>query len=669
MYFYNYNDMGHAKRNKLVFTLKDKCRVCYTCVRECPVKAIKIINGQAEVLSERCIGCGNCVSVCSQNAKVYLKLKKEVEFLLANNENSVVALLAPSFPAEFTEISDYKTLIGMIRQLGFSKVMDVAFGADMVARKYKELLESNSGKNYITSDCPAIIFYIEHYHPELITNLAPLASPMVATTRLAKKLYGNNIKTVFIGPCVAKKAESCEVDEGITFTELRDLFKKHNINPESSSLSDFDGPHAGMGAIFPLSRGLLQTVNKTDNIVEGKIIVDSGKNKFREAIKEFEKGGLTDYNLELLCCQGCIMGPGMTEKNKHFFKRSQISKYVKNKLSQLNYLQWEKEMLNHIDIDLSQSFNPIDRRMSIPDQSEINRELALMGKKTQADHLNCGACGYDTCYDHAIAVLQGYAEEEMCLPYTIEKLHKSIKELNVTNEKLVNTRLALKQSEKLANMGQISAGIAHELNNPLGVITMYSNILLDELEREDPKSKDLELIVEQANRCKNIVSGLLNFARKNKIKVSEIDIEVFLKHSLNSVVIPSNVKCEVKSNLTDNLVMIDPNQMIQVFTNIEKNAIEAMPDGGCLSIVIDGDNNNIEIKIKDTGQGIPEEHMDKLYTPFFTTKEIGKGTGLGLPLVYGIVKMHNGKITVKSNANPKKGPTGTEFIITLPRII
>lgn len=660
--------MGHAKREKLVFTVKDKCRVCYTCVRECPVKAIKIINGQAEVISEKCIGCGNCVVVCSQNAKVYLDLVKEVEELLSDDKQNVIACLAPSFPAEFTEIDDYKVLIGMIRKLGFSKVLDVAFGADLVALEYKNILEK-SDKKYISSDCPAIVFYIEQFFPHLVDNIAPLASPLVATARIAKKEYGKNTKVVFLGPCVAKKAESDEIDEALTFSELRELFKKHEITPNNVEPSDFDGPESGMGAIFPLSRGLLQTVNKKDCIVDGSIIVDSGKNHFREAIKEFENGEISDYNLELLCCKGCIMGPGMTEKNKYFYKRSQISKYVKNKLQNFDEKKWEKEVEKYKDISLLQTFRPNDRRELSVKYNEVNKVLERMGKKNLKDHLNCGACGYDTCYEHAEAVVQEFAENEMCLPYTIEKLNNYVEELNLSNEKLRNTRLALKHSEKLANMGQISAGIAHELNNPLGVITMYSNILLDELESNETAKSDIQLIVDQANRCKNIVGGLLNFARKNKIKVQEVNIIKFIEKSLEAVVTPKNVSAKIIPDIDNKFVMIDEEQMMQVFTNLNKNAIEAMPDGGELKITVSGNDKNVQIAISDTGVGIRQDNMDKLFTPFFTTKEIGKGTGLGLPLVYGIVKMHNGKIKVESNADPNKGQTGTEFIITLPRII
>ena len=672
MFYYKTLDkmatMGHADRDKLVFTVKDKCRVCYTCVRECPVKAIKIINGQAEVLSERCIGCGNCVTVCSQNAKEYFNSINILETLLREN-NKVVALIAPSFPAEFSEFENYKKLLGMVRKLGFYKVMDVAFGADLVAGRYKKIMGDGTGKSYISSDCPAMVFFIEHFHPALVGNLAPLASPMVAMARVARHKYGQDVKVVFVGPCIAKKAESCEVDEAITFVELRQLFEKNNIISDEATPSDFDGPHAGKGSIFPISRGLLQTVNKTDDIVEGKIIVASGKNNFKEVIKEFERGEIANTNLELLCCNGCIMGAGMSEKNKEFFKRAQISKFVKQKLEKLDHEAWEKDVQLYETLDLSQKFSERDRRYELPEDTEIEKVLNRMGKTSPADYLNCGACGYETCIEHAIAVINGLAETEMCLPYTIEKLHKSIDEVNLTNVNLANTKQALKQSEKLAHMGQLSAGIAHELNNPLGVITMYSNLLLEEIEKDNVMAVDLKLIVEHANRCKNIVNGLLNFARKNQTKPKLIDIVEFTNHSLESVVVPSNIKTVVNTSSEVVNAMMDYEQMMQVFTNLEKNAIEAMSAGGSLTIDIKENEHKVDILFTDTGTGISEENMEKLFTPFFTTKETGKGTGLGLSLIYGIIKMHNGKISVTSNNNPAKGQTGTTFKLSIQKTI
>ena len=239
----------------LVYTIKELCRTCYTCVRECPAKAIRIVGGQAEVIDERCIACGNCTKVCSQGAKVFLNTTDRVVKIL-DKEAVTVAIMAPSFPAEFQDIGDFRIIVGMIKSLGFNYVLEVSFGADLVADRYKKLVEENKDY-YISSDCPSIVNYIKHYHPNLVDKLAPIVSPMVATSRVVHAKYGKDIKVVFIGPCVAKKAESNEIDEAITFSELRELFDLYKIKPEETDPSDFDKPAGGRGAIFPVTRGLL----------------------------------------------------------------------------------------------------------------------------------------------------------------------------------------------------------------------------------------------------------------------------------------------------------------------------------------------------------------------------------------------------------------------------
>lgn len=658
--------MSHAYNRQLVFTLKDRCRVCYTCVRECPVKAIKIINGQAEVLNDRCIGCGNCVKVCSQGAKIPLRSVDQVNELLGSSEK-IAACIAPSFPAEFEEIPDHRVLVGMIRKLGFDFVTEVSFGADIVAAEYEKRFKGENTRGYISSDCPAIVYYIRHYHPDLVKDLAPIASPMVAMTRVMKQRHGDALKIVFIGPCFAKKAESDEVDEVLTFRELRDMFGESNITPENTEPSDFDPPHSGMGAAFPISRGLYFTANSRETIPEENVIIAEGRVNFKEAIKEYEEGFIHNKHLMLLCCDGCIMGPGTSPGGKRFARSHLVGAYVRKKLQESNYRMWEREVMTYSDLDLSQSFTPEDRRLASPDNSAVEEALKGMGKFTAQDHLNCGACGYDTCLDHASAIAKGLAETEMCLPYSIEKLHESVSKLNISNEKLAKAKAALKQSEKLAHMGQLSAGIAHELNNPLGVITMYSNILMDEAPEGDAVRDDLKLIAEQADRCKKIVSGLLNFARKNQVNISETDVIKFIHHSVSSIIKPENITIDFQPAIADPIARLDIDQMMQVITNLEKNAIEAMPDGGTLKLGIEGDADEVVFIISDTGTGISKENMDKIFTPFFTTKEMGKGTGLGLALIYGIVKMHKGKIHVDSNADPGEGATGTTFRITIPR--
>ena len=658
--------MKQVSRNKLVYTVKDRCRVCYTCVRECPVKAIRIENGQAEVVGERCIACGNCVHVCSQDAKAFMEMKYEVANLLRSKE-MVVAAVAPSFPAEFTEMNDYMQFVGMIRALGFDKVVEVSFGADLVAKAYNKLMDDQPGHGMISSDCPAIVANIEQHHPDLVESLAPIVSPMVASTRVIREMYGENAKVVFIGPCIAKKGESDEIDAAVTFTELRDLFILFNIHTDQITPTEFDPPYSGKGAAFPVSHGLLNTMGRSMDITQCDILVADGKADFKDAIKEFENGSLKDTHLELLCCEGCIMGPGMSKNGNRYSRRRLISNYVQDKLEYIDTENWEKDIARFSNIDLSRQFNKVEQRIEIPEELEINKILKRIGKYEPHDHLNCGACGYETCREHAIAIHNGLAEHEMCLPFSIEKLNRMVTDLNVTNEKLANAKQELKQSEKLANMGQLSAGIAHELNNPLGVITMYSNILKEEAEENDPLVKDLDLIVDQAERCKNIVGGLLNFARKNQVNLIEGDIIAFCKSSLESVIKPNNVTISFKVDVADPIAWFDKDQMMQVLTNLEKNAVEAMPDGGELLLKLSDTDEHIFISIIDSGDGIREEDMEKVFTPFFTTKGIGKGTGMGLPLVYGIIKMHSGQIKVDSNADPLKGATGTAFKIEIPR--
>ena len=659
--------MNHAYHRQLVFTVKDKCRVCYTCVRECPVKAIKIINGQAEVINERCIGCGNCIKVCSQGAKYPLRSIDEVNGLLKSGKK-IAACIAPSFPAEFTEIPDHRLLVGMIRQLGFDYITEVSFGADMIAREYEHRIKNSKGIGQISSDCPAIVYFIRQYHPELVDNLAPIASPMLAMTRIMKKKYGEELKVVFIGPCFAKKAESEEVDEVLTFRELREMFNEKELSWENAVPSDFDPPVSGKGAIFPISRGLYFTANSTETIPEEQVVVAEGRVNFKEAVREYEEGLIRNKHLMLLCCEGCIMGPGTSPGGKRYARSAAVGEYAGKKLAALDKQQWEEQIKEFSSLDFSQQFSPEDRRFEIPAEDKIIEALHAMGKFNPEDHLNCGTCGYDTCVEHAIAIVKDLAETEMCLPYTIEKLHDSISNLNVSNEKLARAKQALKQSEKLAHMGQLSAGIAHELNNPLGVITMYSNILIDESPENDPVRDDLKLIAEQAERCKKIVSGLLNFARKNQVTLSETDIVKFTRHSIDSIIKPENIKVVFEPSIANPQARLDIDQMMQVLTNLEKNAVDAMPGGGILTIGVDGDEEEIRFIITDTGTGISKEHMDKIFTPFFTTKEMGKGTGLGLALIYGIVKMHKGKIHVDSNNDPSAGTTGTTFTITLPRV-
>ncbi|MZP54017.1 MAG: GHKL domain-containing protein, partial [Bacteroidales bacterium] len=435
----------------------------------------------------------------------------------------------------------------------------------------------------------------------------------------------------------------------------------------TSQPSDFDPPVGGRGAIFPVTRGLLQTANINDDAITGNIIAAEGRIGFQEALKEFEAGLIKNQHMELLCCEGCIMGPGLSKNGKQYTRRSHVSSYANSKMADMDYDTWMASFNEFSTLDLSIHHRSEDHRFDLPAEKDIEEVLISMGKTTKKDQLDCGACGYESCVEHAIAIKKGLAEVEMCLPYTIEKLHKSVKDLALSNEKLSSMKQALRQSEKLAHMGQLSAGIAHELNNPLGVVIMYSNILLDECKADDPVREDLKLIVDQAGRCKKIVAGLLNFARKNQVNHQLVNIKELVNHSFDGVIIPENVKTSINDGMTNPDAWVDSEQMMQVLTNLFKNAVDAMPQGGQILVTLEDTLSDVTISIKDTGTGIKEEDRVKMFEPFYTTKSLGHGTGLGLATAYGIVKMHKGQITVESNNDPAKGQTGTSFKIVLPR--
>jgi signal transduction histidine kinase/ferredoxin len=654
-----------------VQTIKERCRVCYTCVRECPAKAIGISDGQARVIPERCIGCGNCARVCSQGAKRVLDGTRDVARLMEEG-NRIAALIAPSFPAEFEDV-EYEKVVGMVRGLGFSYVHEVGFAADLIARQYRKLLDENSEANYIATTCPALVGYVERYYPDLVPRLAPIVSPMVAAARILRTLHGPDVKMVFIGPCIAKKGEAAsEVLEGevaavLTFSELRQMLAEAGIRPEAVDPSDFDPPWSGPGGLFPISRGLLQAAQINEDLMDGQVMATDGRTNFAEAIQAVESNSLNARLLEVLCCNGCIMGAGMTTNTTLFRRRTLVGQYVQRHWAASRKVQWQADVDRFSSVDLSRGFRAYDQRVSQPSREEVATILAGMGKLKPEDELNCGACGYDSCVQHAIAIHRRLAETEMCLPYTIDKLRLTVKELAVSNQQLVNTQEALMHSERLASMGQLAAGVAHEVNNPLGIVLMHSHMLLEQAEQFPGWREDLDMIVEQADRCKKIVLRLLHFARQNKAVFRNVDLCALLQHAVKSYPFPPDVTAEVEPVADDLIVDLDPDQINQVLTNLFSNACDAMPEGGNLGIHIGSNETHVWFSVKDTGIGISKENLGKVCEPFFTTKQIGKGTGLGLAVTYGIVKMHRGDLSVVSNNDPASGPTGTTFTVKLPR--
>ncbi|MBM4350463.1 MAG: PAS domain S-box protein [Deltaproteobacteria bacterium] len=233
-------------------------------------------------------------------------------------------------------------------------------------------------------------------------------------------------------------------------------------------------------------------------------------------------------------------------------------------------------------------------------------------------------------------------------------------------KKLQETHLQLVSSEKMASLGKLAAGIAHEINNPLGGILIYSSLMLEDLPEEDPKRGDLARIVQEAGRCKEIVKGLLEFARQTEPKREPTDINRAINDGLFFLVNQAlfhNIRIVKELDPFLPFVRGNSGQLKQVFMNIIVNAAEAMHGNGTLTIrtSVSADRKTVWIGFTDTGEGIPEENLSRIFDPFFTTKDVGKGTGLGLATSFGIIEEHGGKISVNSKVGE-----GATFAIELP---
>ncbi len=661
--------------NPLITIIGERCRACYACVRECPAKAIKVENGQASVIQPRCIGCGNCLRVCTQNAK-QVRDDTHRAFALLESGEPVAAMVAPSFPAEFTELEP-TTLVAMIRALGFTSVHEVALGADLVAHAYRRLLEEDPERRLISTACPAVVSYVRKYEPELIPYLAPVVSPMVATARVLRHDLGEDLRTVFIGPCVGKKRSSIdtihrEVDAVLTFAELRTMLGQRGITPDSVPSDDrFDPPYGGVGTVFPIPGGLLQTAGLREDLLSGELVTAEGKGEFVDAITEFDLTHADVRLLDVLACSGCYAGAGVTSGENHLQRRTRVSTYARNRVADFSdeeLAEIARAPERYADVTLYRAYDPDYQPIAQSATDDDIREiLHRMGKHAPEDHLNCGACGYESCLDHARAVYEGLADSEMCLPHTIEQLQAAYDELEVSHRSLEEAQEALDRSAKLASMGQLAAGIAHEVNNPLSTLLLHANLLLEECDRDAQTKGDLETIIDQAHRCKRIISGLLDFARQNRVMRQPTDLSQLVRKVLRAMLMDPAVRVDVDDRLTDPIADVDADQMVQVVTNLFTNAHHAMADGGVLSVALSDTPHEVTIQVSDTGKGIVKEHLNKVFDPFFTTKQVGMGTGLGLAVTHGIVKMHKGSITVQSNADPEAGPTWTTFTVTLPR--
>ena len=492
-----------------------KCNKSFACIRACPVKAITTGNDDMPFINHaRCIGCGSCLSVCAQGAVTHISSVDETLKIL-KSKDKVAAIVDPSISGEFSDITDYRKFVEMIRKLGFSYVNEVSFGVDIIARKYNELINNFKGKYYITSNCPSVVAYVEKYMPELVDNLSPFVNPMTATAKIVRKLYGQDLKVVFIGPCVSAKAEATrfdddgKVDSVLTFVELRELFEKTDIKEAKVEYSDFDKPIGYLGSLYPVSEGFVFAAELDAHLLTSSIITTDGKDNMINALEEFSTS--TEFikkHFNLFYNEGCLMGPGTSESSKKFLRRSLVVDYANKRLKDFNKKQWEDNIKKFSEIDFKRAFIKEDLRKETPPVEVVEEIMKSLGKNME-EKSACGACGYRTCKEFAVSISQKLSKPEHCLNYSLKTKQDYIKTLKTNNERIKKQFSDLQGSDKELQNEFQRTKIAFETTSALLQNLPSAAVIVDEkLKVIESNQSFINILGEDAEMINEVIPGL-----------------------------------------------------------------------------------------------------------------------------------------------------------------
>jgi iron only hydrogenase large subunit-like protein len=437
--------------SKIIDVDSEKCVKCHACITACPVKYCNNITGDAvEINDDMCIGCGNCIAACTHNARIGID---DFDRFIADIKkgNRFVAIVAPSAAASFPDM--YLKLNGWLKSIGIEAVFDVSFGAELTVKSYIEYIKEVKPPVVISQPCPAVVTYIEIYRPELAEYLAPALSPMLHTIQMIKKYYSDfkDHRVAVISPCYAKKREfdSAGLSDtvyNVTYKSIENHFSNCKINLASFNEHDFDNPPAERGVLFSTPGGLIATaerefpgIRRMSRKIEGVHSVYPYLDSLSESIKEKTNPLLVDC---LNCEKGCNGGPGtlingqsldriesLVEKRKNrmqtLYKTADEGSSIK-KLNRVISKYWEKDLYSCSYRDLTSN-----NTLKFPDDSELEAVWRIMKKEGEGDMLNCGACGYVTCREMAVAVFNGLNTPESCYVYkqkTLEEEHRKLEE-------------------------------------------------------------------------------------------------------------------------------------------------------------------------------------------------------------------------------------------------
>ena len=520
------------------------CQHCYKCVRTCNVKAITIKEKQAQIMNDKCILCGQCLANCPQNAKILLSDLERVKQYIKSGETTIVSL-APSYLG----VLNYKTsgqVITALKQLGFTYVRETSEGAAFVTREYTKLLEEGKMTNILTTSCPSINDLIEIYYPSLVPYMAPIDSPMIAHGKLLRKAFPN-AKIIFLGPCISKKREALEdnrtcgyIDAVLNFQEFEDWLQEEGILLSELPDSVPDNQNPEVNRLYPITSGVLSSVLATKETASDKYrkFYVHGMKNCVDLFQSMERGEITNSFIEVnLCTGGCIKGPMI---NRNTISRFKVKMDMEDAIPKKPV---EKEYFSKFpEISIQHTFLDRSPKDPMPTEEQIAHILRKLGKTKTEHMLNCGACGYASCREKAIAIYQGKAELSMCIPYIharAQSLSNAVLDTSPNLILIVDAEMKIiefsKAAERHFHLSRARAieKYLYELIDPtdfMHVLETHEDILAKKVVYEDTGFATLQNIVYMP--AQNSVLGIFQDITKEeqhnkqayKIKVETIEM-------------------------------------------------------------------------------------------------------------------------------------------------
>lgn len=463
----------------------DKCDECFKCLRNCPTKAISFSKDKHTIIDDLCIKCGKCLTHCSQRA-ITLRYDQNYVKTFIKSKKKVVATVAPSFVGVFNMKAPGQ-MVTALKKLGFDYIEETARGAELVSSKYDEVISKEEMTNVITSCCPSSMYLMQQNYKEAIKSALPIVSPMIAHGRDIKARY-EDAYTVFIGPCVAKKAEAMAfedaIDAVITFRELEEWLEEERIQLDAQEATDFDASSSSRGKQYPIGVHVDQGHYQTIHL--------AGVEACEEFLKAVDQGKVSGYCAELNICSGsCLDGPEIPKQAPNLFERMQRLR---------DYVQADVEEEIQFTVPVSRTFDDWTNQHMVVDENAIYEVLVSMEKYSESDQINCGACGYSTCFDKARAVVMGYSDIELCM----ERLKHKVESLqSIIFDNSPNAICILDIEQRIKEINPSFCNIFNDDHTKLDgwpIHAVIGNDIFDQLRLPDQNRISQKLYLEEVNK-------------------------------------------------------------------------------------------------------------------------------------------------------------------------